>query len=69
MVVRGELFLKLYTGKNSVRTIMESQHVKGSKTPIKFPQQYYCHSFFNTLKENQFQYVSFSSIWNLETVC
>ena len=55
--------------KPRVRTLMDSQHVEGSKTLLKSARQYFCHIFCITLKENELEKFCLSSILNLETVC
>ena len=36
--------------KPRVRTLKESQHVKGSQTLLKYAQEYFCHIFVNSEK-------------------
>ena len=55
--------------KSHLRTLMDSQHVKGSERLLKSARQYFCQIFQITLKKNQLQKFCFSSISNLETVC
>ena len=44
--------------KLRIRTLMDSQHVKGSETLHKSASQYFCHFFFVILEENQLLLVS-----------
>ena len=37
--------------KSCVRTLMDSQHVKGSETLLKSARQYFCHIFWSLWKE------------------
>ena len=37
--------------KTRVTTVMDSQHVKGSKRLLKFARQYFCQSFWSLWKE------------------
>ena len=39
------------TKKPPVRTLMGSQHVKGSKSLLKSPRQYFCHIFWSLLEK------------------
>ena len=36
--------------KSCVRTLMDSQHVKGSETLLKSARQYFCHIFWSLWK-------------------
>ena len=54
--------------KPRIRTLMDSQHVKGFETLHKFASQYFLSYFLVTLKENHLGKLCFSSISNLETI-
>ena len=51
-----------------VRTLMESQNVKVSKTLMKSSSQLFCRLFLINLKELQFEKFFLSGILNLETI-
>ena len=55
--------------KPRVRTLMGSQHAKGSETLLKSAWQYFSRIFFISMRENQLEKRCLSNILNLETVC
>ena len=79
MSLRSSLCMKLWGGKSGftqipktthVRTLMSSQHVKGSETLLNsISIAVILWYFLISMKENQLEKCCLSTILNLETVC
>ena len=55
--------------KTPVRTLMDSELVKGPERLLRSARQDFCHIFSSFQKEIQLEKLSFSSVRNFRTVC